>query len=118
MVGRAWLVWTVVMRPVCVSQRLRQPSVSPMMTRWPQAAIAVATPSVALDIMPHDGRLGFVSVTCAPQPAPLSHTCPGICATALTPGADELRRNASVYFTSASACATYSLLGLTLHLCA
>ncbi len=56
---------TVEMRPVCVSQRLRLPSVSPMMTRWPHAAIAVATPSDVLLMRPQLGRFGFVSVTCA-----------------------------------------------------
>ena len=36
---------------------------SPMMTKWPHAAMAVATPSDELDMRPHEGRLGFVSVT-------------------------------------------------------
>jgi hypothetical protein len=58
------VVCTVEMRPVCVSHLLRLPSVSPMMTKWPQAAMAVATPSEELDMRPHEGRLGLVSVTC------------------------------------------------------
>ena len=37
---------------------------SPMITKWPQAAMAVATPSEELDMRPHEGRLGLVSVTC------------------------------------------------------
>lgn len=66
---RTCVVCTVDMRPVWVSQRLRLPSVSPMITRWPHAAIAVATPSDELDISPHDGRFGLVSVTCRTTPA-------------------------------------------------
>ncbi len=62
---RTWVVCTVEMRPVCVSHLFRLPSVSPMMTKCPHAAIAVATPSDELDMSPHEGRLGFVSVTCS-----------------------------------------------------
>ena len=59
------MVCTVEILPVWVSQRLRLPSVSPMMTKWPQAAMAVATPSDELDMRPQEGRFGLVSVTCA-----------------------------------------------------
>ena len=52
------------MRPVRVSQRLRRPSSFPNMTRWPHAAIDVATVSGAPPSMPHTGLLGNVSVTC------------------------------------------------------
>ena len=65
MCWHTWVVCTVEILPVCVSHRLRLPSVSPMMTKWPHAAMAVATPSEELDMSPHDGRLGFVSVTCS-----------------------------------------------------
>ncbi len=64
MISHTCVVCTVEILPVWVSHRLRLPSVSPMMTRWPQAAMAVATPSDELDMRPHDGRFGFVSVTC------------------------------------------------------
>lgn len=64
--GPACVVCTAEILPVWVSHRLRLPSVSPMMTRWPHAAMAVATPSDELDMRPHDGRFGFVSVTCNP----------------------------------------------------
>ena len=63
--GRTWVVCTVEILPVWVSHRLRLPSVSPMMTKWPHAAMAVATPSDELDMRPHEGLLGFVSVTCS-----------------------------------------------------
>ena len=70
------VVCTVDILPVWVSHRLRLPSVSPIMTRWPQAAIAVATPSDELLMRPHDGRFGFVSVTCKYQlHAELSFAC-------------------------------------------
>jgi len=62
---RTWVVCTVEILPVWVSHRLRLPSVSPMMTKWPHAAMAVATPSDELDMRPHEGRLGLVSVTCS-----------------------------------------------------
>ena len=61
------MVCTAEILPVRVSHRLRLPSVSPMMTKWPHAAMAVATPSEELDMSPHDGRFGFVSVTCIPR---------------------------------------------------
>jgi len=53
------------MRPVAVSQRLMLPSASPMTTRLPHAAIAVATPSAPAPTAPQDGRTGLASVTCA-----------------------------------------------------
>ena len=68
--GRTWVVCTVEILPVWVSQRLRLPSVSPMMTKWPQAAMAVATPSDELDMRPQEGRFGLVSVTCTGTGAP------------------------------------------------
>ena len=66
------MVCTVEILPVWVSQRLRLPSVSPMMTKWPHAAMAVATPSDELDMRPQEGRFGLVSVTCA-GPGVLRH---------------------------------------------
>lgn len=64
------MVCTVEILPVWVSQRLRLPSVSPMMTKWPHAAMAVATPSDELDMRPQEGRFGLVSVTCTGTGAP------------------------------------------------
>lgn len=72
---RTWVVCMVEILPVWVSHRFRLPSVSPMMTKCPQAAIAVATPSEELDMSPHEGRLGFVSVTCSRSRASARGRC-------------------------------------------